>query len=108
MILSPSRRITSPSGPMKTMPMLAAKVGKFGVLGYKAPANPDRFGARCRQRRCQPVVVDIAALELIGVGSSDLSGAEEHRLVRFADEHGMTVGIGEERDGAQATCRALD
>ena len=31
----------------------------------------------------------------------DVSGAERHRLVRLADEHGMAVGLGEERDGAQ-------
>ena len=42
----------------------------------------------------------------MGARVEDLSGAETDRLVRLADEHGMAVGLGEERDGAQG-CAVL-
>ena len=80
---------------------LAAKVGKFGVLGDKAPSYPDGVGARCGQGPSQPGIIDVTALGLLRARVDDLSGAEKHRLIRLTDEHGMTVGLGEESDRAQ-------
>jgi hypothetical protein len=37
----------------------------------------------------------------MGIRVDELSSTERQRLVCFADEHGMTVGLCEERDGAQ-------
>ena len=37
----------------------------------------------------------------MGVWVDELGGAERHRLVCFADEHAVTVGICEQRDGMQ-------
>ena len=35
------------------------------------------------------------------IGVDDMSWSKEYRLVRFANEHGLTIGFCEERDGAQ-------
>jgi hypothetical protein len=37
----------------------------------------------------------------MGIWVDELGGAERHCLICFADEHGMTVGLCEESDGAQ-------
>ena len=37
----------------------------------------------------------------MGLRVNGLSGPQEHRFVRLANEHGMAVGLGEKRDGAQ-------
>ena len=43
----------------------------------------------------------------MSAGIDDLRGAERYCLVRLADEHGMTVGLGEERDRTQR-CSAFE
>ena len=56
---------------------LAAKIGKCGVLGDKAPSHPDRLRARSRQRLFQPAIVDVTALELLGGWIEDLRGPRD-------------------------------
>jgi len=38
---------------------------------------------------------------MLRVWIHEMGGPETDRFVRFADEHGITVGLSEERDGAQ-------
>jgi hypothetical protein len=80
---------------------LVAKIGEFGVFGYKAPSDPSCLGARHLQRLLQPSIVNVAALGVLGGWVDQQSGAQGHCLVRLTDEHGVTVGIGKECDRAQ-------
>ena len=80
---------------------LAAKIGECRMFRHKAPAHPNRICTRGRERLFQPAVVEVAALGPMSIGVDELGGTERNGLVCFADEHGMTVGLGEKSDGAQ-------
>ena len=80
---------------------LATEIREGSVLRYESPSNPDRVRTRRDQCALQQDVVNVTALELLGVLVHDLSGPETHRFIRLPDEHGVTVRLGEEGDGAQ-------
>ena len=80
---------------------LLAEVSEGCVFCHEAPAHPDCVGVRFRQNLFETLVVEVAALGMQRVAIQGLGGAERKRLVGFADEHGMAVGFGEERNGAQ-------
>ena len=67
-----------------------AQIGERGVLGHEAPADPGGVGAGPTQRVGEAVEVEVGA-----------GRADEVALVSLADEHGATVGLGVERDGAR-------
>src|ERR1035437_9255157 len=91
-ILSPTRRITSPSGPMNTMPSSRQRSANAACSATKPhPA----------QRASDAAIVDVTALELLGVWIEDLRGAETHCLVRLTHKHAPTVRLREKRDRAQ-------
>jgi hypothetical protein len=84
-------------------PHVAAEIGKFGVLGYEAPPHPNRFGTGLPQGTLEVSVVDIATLEMMGVGISDLRRTERYAFVSLTNEHRVPVRIGVERDGPQTS-----
>ena len=78
-----------------------AEVSEGCVFRYEAPSDPDCIGVRFRQNLFEALVVEVGTLGMQGVAIQGLGGTERERLVGFADEHGMAVGFGEKRDGAQ-------
>jgi hypothetical protein len=80
---------------------LAAKVREGSVLSHEAPSYPDRIRACGCQRPFDPAIVHITALGLLCVWIEDLRGAQTHSFIRLTNKHGVTVGFGEKRDGAQ-------
>ena len=77
---------------------VAAQAGEVGLLGHEAPSGPHRVGARRRQRPLQLGVVEV------GGGPEGFVGvvrADQHGLVRLADEHRVPVHRGVQRDRPQ-------
>jgi hypothetical protein len=66
-----------------------AQLDEPGVLGDEAPADPDRVGARCRQRARERVVVQVA---------DPLAGLQLDGLVGTADEHRLALAGRVQRD----------
>ena len=105
-ILSPSRRITSPSGPMNTMPSSRQRSANSACSATK-PHPTQTASARAAAKALPAGRNHIAAFGLLRGRVDDLRGAERHRLIRLADEHGMAVRLGEESDGAQRRAMLL-
>ena len=80
---------------------LTAEIGERGVFCHKAPADPDGIGTSRRKCLFEPPVVEVAALKMMRLRIGKLGRTEAYRFVGFANEHGMTIGLGEERDGTQ-------
>ena len=80
---------------------LVAQVGELGVLGDEAPTDPGRLRPGRDQGPLEPLVVEIGERlrpeRLVERGGR----ADAHRLVGLADEPGVPVGLGVERDGRQ-------
>ena len=80
---------------------LTAEIGERSVFRHEAPAHPDGIGTRRRKRLFEPPVVEVAALKMMRLRIDKLGRTQAYRFVGFANEHGMTIGLGEERYGTQ-------
>ena len=91
---------------MNTIPMSRQRSANCACSATKPHPTQTASARAVAQRALKVAVVDVNALEMIRARIDDLRGAERHRLVGLTNEHGVAVGVGEKRDGAQR-CAAL-
>ena len=68
------------------------------MFGYEAPSYPHGICARSGKRLFKAAIVEVTALGAKSFWIGEAGGAERECLVRFADEHGMPIGLGKERN----------
>ena len=77
------------------------------MLGNKSPADPHCFSLGSDQRVLEAGVIEVTAFAEMSLWIGEARGPERERFVGFTNEHGMPIGFGEKRDGAQGSVLLL-